>query len=69
MDVHSSAIPHEILTKIVQSIVEDSNYQITDMERLSDMDLPDDWSGEDGDLEDSARAIVLCPPAFIDTLG
>ncbi|KAL1658096.1 hypothetical protein GGF50DRAFT_92843 [Schizophyllum commune] len=69
MDVHSSAIPHEILTKIVQSIVEDSNYQITDMERRSDMDLPDDWSGEDGDLEDSARAIVLCPPAFIDTLG
>ncbi|KAI5822433.1 hypothetical protein K523DRAFT_358379 [Schizophyllum commune Tattone D] len=65
----ASEIPHEILTLIVRLVVDDSDRKISDMERTSAMDLPDDYSGEEGDLEETVRAIVQCPPAFINTLG
>ncbi|KAL1657921.1 hypothetical protein GGF50DRAFT_92958, partial [Schizophyllum commune] len=39
------------------------------MDRMSAIDLPDDYSGEEEDLDETVRAIVQCPPAFTNTLG
>ena len=64
MNMLSLEIPPEILSSIVQLIVDEEEGGITELERW-----PADPSDEEENMPIDERAIVRCPPAFINTRG
>ncbi|KAL1749981.1 hypothetical protein FB107DRAFT_252447, partial [Schizophyllum commune] len=64
MTMLSLEIPPEILSSIVQLIVDEADRGISELERW-----PADPSDEEENMPIDERAIVRCPPAFIDTRG
>ncbi|KAL1711750.1 hypothetical protein EV715DRAFT_268355 [Schizophyllum commune] len=64
MTVLSLEIPPEILSSIVQLMVDEEEGGIAELERW-----PADPSDEEENMPIDGRAIVRCPPAFINTRG
>ncbi|KAI5833698.1 hypothetical protein K523DRAFT_413065 [Schizophyllum commune Tattone D] len=64
LPTHTLEIPPEILSSIVQLIVDEEEGGITELERW-----PADPSDEEENMPIDERAIVRCPPAFINTRG